>query len=81
MASFDEVQAAISRQEKAQKDFEIEKKNISSRYEQLTWDQYQEKLDLHYDFSIDQIDRLADLWATLSQVDKGLELESKETAA
>lgn len=81
MASFDEVQAAISRQDKAAKDFEVEKKNISSRYEQLTWDQYQEKLDLHYDFSIDQVDRLADLWATLSQVDKGLELESKETAA
>ena len=32
MASFDEVQAAITRQEKAAKDFEIEKKNLVNRY-------------------------------------------------
>ena len=81
LASFDEVQNAISRQDKAQKDFETEKKNIDKRYQSLTWDQYQELLDKHYDLSIEQTDKLANLWATLSQVDKGLALESKETAA
>jgi len=52
LASFDEVQNAISRQHKAQKDFETEKKNIDKRYQALTWDQYQELLDKHYDLSI-----------------------------
>jgi hypothetical protein len=85
LASFDEVQNAISRQDKAQKDFETEKKNLDKRYQSMDWDKYQELLDQHYDLSIEQVDKLAELWVKLydiqKTVDKAFEAESKNTAA
>lgn len=75
LASFDEVQSAISRQEKAQKDFEMEKKNLVKRYEDLTWDQYESNLSKHYDFTDEMIDTLRDLWIGMETVDNVIEPE------
>lgn len=75
MASFDEVQAAITRQEKAAKDFEIEKKNLVNRYADMTWDQYESNLSKHYDFTDEMINTLRDLWLAMDTVDNALEPE------
>lgn len=77
MASFDEVQSAISRQEKAQKDFELEKKNLVKRYADMTWDQYESNLSKHYDFTDEMIDTLRDLWIAMDTVDNVLEPKNK----
>ena len=77
MASFDEVQSAISRQEKAQKDFELEKKNLVKRYADMTWDQYESNLSKHYDFTDEMIDTLRTLWIGMDTVDNVLEPENK----
>ena len=75
LASFDEVQNAITRQDKAQKDFETEKKNLVKRYADLTWDQYESKLSKHYDFTDEMIETLRDLWIAINTVDNALETE------
>lgn len=75
MASFDEVQAAITRQGKAAKDFEIEKKNLVNRYADMTWDQYESNLSKHYDFTDEMINTLRDLWLAMDTVDNALEPE------
>jgi hypothetical protein len=75
MASFDEVQSAIARQEKAQKDFDLEKKNLVKRYADMTWDQYESNLSEHYDFTNEMIDTLRDLWIGMDTVDNALEPE------
>lgn len=75
LASFDEVQNAITRQDKAQKDFETEKKNLVKRYADLTWDQYESKLSKHYDFTDEMIETLRDLWIAMNTVDNALEPE------
>lgn len=75
LASFDEVQNAISRQDKAQKDFETEKKSLVKRYADMTWDQYESNLSKHYDFTDEMIDTLRDLWIAMDTVDNALEPE------
>lgn len=76
MASFDEVQSAISRQEKAKKDFECEKKSLVKRYADMTWDQYESNLSKHYDFTDEMTDTLRDLWIAMDTVDTVLEPEN-----
>ena len=75
LASFDEVQNAITRQDKAQKDFETEKKSLVKRYADMTWDQYESNLSKHYDFTDEMIDTLRDLWLAMDTVDNALEPE------
>lgn len=75
LASFDEVQNAITRQDKAQKDFETEKKSLVKRYADMTWDQYESNLSKHYDFTDEMIDTLRDLWIAMDTVDNALEPE------
>jgi len=75
LASFDEVQNAITRQDKAQKDFDTEKKSLVKRYADLTWDQYELNLSKHYDFTDEMVDTLRDLWIAMDTVDNALEPE------
>ena len=75
LASFDEVQNAITRQDKAQKDFDTEKKSLVKRYADLTWDQYELNLSKHYDFTDEMVDTLRDLWIAMDTVDNTLEPE------
>lgn len=79
LASFDEVQSAISRQEKAQKDFEMEKKSLVKRYADMTWDQYVSKLSSYYDFTDEMTDTLRDLWIAMDTVNT--EFEPQEIAS
>lgn len=81
LASFDEVNDAISKQNLAAKYFEAEKTKLADRYADMTWDQYAEKCQNYYAFSVDQMETLRDLWIKLADVDNGLELNVKIDAA
>jgi len=76
LASYDEVQNAITRQDKAAKDFETEKKSLVKRYADMTWDQYESNLSKHYDFTDQMIDTLRDMWIAMATVDKVIEPEN-----